>query len=979
MRHYSTRPSSTPFRKPNKFKTSLVAGVSLLAVCAGGGAQAQVHTLNYSQPQGEVNVFQIEAGDLKTALNAYIEQSGKQLIYRDDQIRGVKTMGAAGSLTNKEALVQLLAGSQLIMRRDSSGAVLVVLDDSHTKAGWQKIAYTSDAEKAASLDVYEEDEQQESTGKVTIDEIVAVGSRRAQARSALEAIVPVDVIRGDDLSAQGNTNIIDVLTSVIPSLSANREPISDAATMVRPVNLRALPSDHTLVLVNGKRRHRGAVLGEFVSGVNRGAQGADITPLFGAALKQVEVLRDGASAQYGSDAIAGVINYALQDDPEIRMISAQYGSSYQGDGDTWEASGALGTHVGDEGFAVLSFNVKDASPTSRGVQDGEGTNSGAAALAAAGFPVADPVVVWGSPEVKNDYKIIVNAGLPVGEAELYTFGNYATRDVDGSFFYRNPTNRSGVFAAGGNVLFGDTTGDGGCPTGPLPTSSFGDAEAFINSAPANCFAFQSLYPGGFTPRFGGTVEDYSATAGVKGEFGFGLIYDASISTGRNDVDYRISNSLNASLGPDTPTDFNLGRQVQSETVANADFNYPVKMEGWASDLNVAFGMQYHKETFEIVAGDLASYEVGPYIDQGFSAGANGFQGFNADVAGKFSRNSISGYIDLEADITDQFMMSFAGRFEDFSDFGSTVNAKVASRYNISENFAVRGAFSTGFRAPTLGQSNLQRSSTAFSGGQLIEQLVIASTNPIAEFFGGGQLDPEKARNWSMGIVASVGELDITLDYFRITVKDRISLTSADIDDASRTALVAAGNPEAATISNVQFFVNDFDTRTQGLDLVANYKKDWDDYGQTNVTLALNYTDTKVTNRGATIGDGREREIEDALPSTRATMTFSHDVDKFNGILRFNYFGEAYESLFNDSTLPVATDALVIVDAQLSYQITESLDVAVGAKNIFNAYPKEWETAGFSGRDGGFLGAIYPLNHPAGFNGGSYYVRVTANF
>lgn len=812
-----------------------------------------------------------------------------------------------------------------------------------------------------------------------IEEVTVLGSRRSAPRSSMDAAVPVDVIKAEELTRQGSTDPIDALTSVIPSFNANREPISDAATLVRPVNLRSLPSDHTLILVNGKRRHRGAVVGEFVSGINRGAQGVDVNPLFGAALKQVEVLRDGAAAQYGSDAIAGVMNMALEDNPETRRISAQYGKAYEGDGQSFEISGALGTHLGDEGSLVLAFQAKNADPTSRGVQDGEGTNSGASALAAAGFPVADPVVVWGAPEVKDDYKLIFNASMPLnGNAELYSFGNYATRDVDGSFFYRNPTNRGGVFASGGNVLFADSTGAGGCPTGALPTNSFASAQNFINSAPSNCFAFQSRFPGGFTPRFGGSVTDTSLAAGFRGTFSNDMTYDFSVMIGENDVEYAINNTVNASLGAASPTSFALGSQIQSETVINADFTKPISVDGFASDLNLAFGFQYHDEEFKITPGQVESYVAGPFVNQGFSVGANGFQGFSPKVAGSFDRSSIGAYLDLEADITDNLLASVALRHEDFDDFGSTTNGKLALRYKVSDTFSLRSAVSTGFRAPTLGQSNLQRASTGFQNGQLVEQLVIASTDPIAEFFGGGQLDPEEANNFSLGFTTSIGNLDLTVDYFDIKVEGRVSLTSANIGDAERAQLLALGNPEAATVSNVQFFVNDFDTKTSGLDIVANYPIEWEN-SQTDVTFALNYTDTEVTNRGATIGDGREREIEGAIPDYRATLTLNHQMGALNGLLRMNYFGKAYESLFNDGTLPVITSSMVLVDAEMAWQVNDTYSVAFGAKNLFDEYPDEWSTAGFTGRDGGFLGAIYPLNHPAGLGGGSYYLRVKADF
>ncbi|MFT6309941.1 MAG: iron complex outermembrane receptor protein [Porticoccus sp.] len=815
--------------------------------------------------------------------------------------------------------------------------------------------------------------------KLILEEVTVLGSRRNDARSVLDAAVPIDVIGAGELQRQGDTDAISTLIAVIPSLNANREPISDAATLVRPINLRSLASDQTLVLVNGKRRHRGAVVGEFVSGVNRGAQGVDVGPLFSMALKQVEVLRDGASAQYGSDAIAGVINFALQDDPNIRSITAQYSEAYEGDGETVELSGVFGFPIGsNDGFAVVALQAKDSEPTSRGVQDGDGTNSGASALGAAGFPVADPVVVWGSPEVNEDYKIIVNSALPIGdEAELYAFGNYATRDVEGSFFYRNPTSQTGVFAEDGNVLFTDSTG-AGCPVAPLPTSSFVEAETFINSAPSNCFAFNSIFPGGFTPRFGGNVTDYSAATGFRGTFADGMFYDVSVVYGKNEVEYQISNSINASLGAASPLDFDLGAQVQDEVIVNADFSKGIDVAALESDLNIAFGFQYHDENFEIAAGQLESYVAGPFADQGFSVGSNGFQGFSPRVAGNFSRDSHSAYIDLEADITEELLVSGAIRYEDFSDFGDTTNGKLALRYKVSAGFNLRGAISSGFRAPSVGQSNLQRSATNFNNGQLEELIVVSSTNPIAQGFGGKQLEAEEANNISVGFTASVGLLDITVDYFDIDIEGRIAQVTQDLMQADRDFLAASGSPDAATVSQVSFFVNDYDTNTSGIDIVADYPLEWSD-STTNVTLAMNYTDTQVTDRGATVSDARAREVEDALPDFRATLSFDHNFDPFRGLLRINYFGEAYEALFNDETLPVETDGLFIVDAELSWQYNDIYSFAIGAKNIFDEYPDEYETAGFTGRDGGFLGAIYPLNHPAGLGGGRYYLRVSANF
>ena len=930
--------------------------------------------------------------NLGDALLALAKQWDQPILFNYEQVSGIQVAELRGSVTFDAALEHLLAGTGLQAQMNGDGVLtLVNAPAPKAKREPQEIHVIPDKKTSALGGVtaalvsmfapgpaLAQDAPDEKAENKLAEEIVIIGSRRQQARSSLTSPVPVDVVGSEDLAAQGNTDIIDTLTSIVPSLNANREPISDAATLVRPVNLRALPADHTLVLVNGKRRHRGAVVGEFVSGVNAGAQGVDINPLFGASLRSVEVLRDGASAQYGSDAIAGVINYNLLADPDIRQVNLRFGEMFEGDGTTVEASGAFGMPLGNDGFATLSFEVKDQQDTSRGTQDGAGSNGGASGLAQAGFPVADPVVVWGQPNVKDDVKLAFNAAVPAGAAEAYLFGTRASRDVDGSFFYRNPTNRSGVYAQDGNVLFADLTGAGGCPVGPLPSDSFVAAQAFLDSAPDNCFSFHEFFPGGFTPRFGGVVDDTSIFAGFRGDTTGGLTYDFSVGFGKNDVAYRINDTVNASLGPNSPTRFDLGSQTQSEIVANADFTYQFEA-GLESPVNVAFGLQYQDEEFEIAAGQRESFEIGPFVSQGFVTGSNGFQGFGEDVAGVFSRDSVGVYAEAEADVTSRLVLSGAVRFEDFSDFGDTVNGKLAGLFSINDAFAIRGSFSTGFRAPTLGQSNLQRAATSFSSTDgLISSLTIASTNPIAQFFGGGQLDPEESTNLSLGFTASIGNLDITVDYFDIEVEDRIAQTFADLTAQDQADLVASGVADASTISRVAFFVNDFDSKTSGVDLVANYGVN-SSFGQTDFTLAFNWNDTEVTDRGATIGDGRAREIEDALPDTRTTLTVNHTQGNFGAMLRLNHYGEAYESLFNDPTLPVVTDSLFIVDAEVNYNYNDHFNIAVGAKNLFDTFPDEWRIGEFTGRTPGFLGAIYPLNHPAGFNGGSYYLRVSTDF
>ena len=803
-----------------------------------------------------------------------------------------------------------------------------------------------------------------------LEEVVVVGTRRRE-RSPGALQVPVDILDGDDLQAEGNGDMLDALTSRIPSYNVGREPISDAATLIRPANLRGLPADSTLVLVNGKRRHRGAVIGEFVAGINKGAQAVDIVPLAGIALERVEVLRDGASAQYGSDAIAGVLNFVLEDDPNVRRLRLQYGSTYEGDGDEITASGAVGTHLGDRGYATLAFELKDSAPTSRGSQDPQATY-----LVENGYTgIADPVVVWGAPDVEDDFKVLANAAAEAGAGELYGFGTWSGRDVDGSFFYRNPNTRSGVFADGtGHLLVADLTPDDGVACRRVPiVAGLADTSALAEIvADPNCFAYNEWFPSGFTPRFGGEVSDASVVVGWRGARANGLAYDFSVSAGRNEVVYRIRKTVNASYGPNTPTAFDLGEQVNFERLVNVDFAFPVGM-GAASDLHVAFGAQHHKETFEMVAGDTESWAPGGFETQGFSVGSNGFQGFSADVAGRFSRDSYSAYVQLDVDLTDRWLVDGAARYERYSDFGSTANGKFATRFQVTPDFALRGTLSTGFRAPSIGQSNLRRAATTFVDGMLVESLTLPPTSPVAMLKGGRQLEPEESVNWTAGAVFSVGPLRVTLDWFRIEVDGRIALTQQNLSARDRADLVAAAVLGAQTVSAVTFFVNDIDSETTGVDLVIDTDFDLGG-GRAGLTLAANVTETDITDPGVTLSAAGARELEDGLPDTRATLTFDYARGAWTALARLNHYGDVYEHLFNCESCSIETDPVMVLDAELSWAVTETWAVSFGARNLLDRQPDKHRFAGVSG----YLGADYPLNHPSGFNGGSYYVRLSAD-
>ncbi|RVT45210.1 TonB-dependent receptor [Rheinheimera sediminis] len=824
-----------------------------------------------------------------------------------------------------------------------------------------------------------------------VEKIAVIGARGAP-RSVGDSAVPVDVIGGEEFSKTGTSDMVSLMTAAVPSFNVNAQPINDASTLIRPANLRGLPPDSTLVLVNGKRRHRAAVITFLGSGISDGSQGPDISVIPSIALKQVEILRDGAAAQYGSDAIAGVINFRLKDAAEGGSFEVKTGQHYEGDGDLRQVSGNIGLPFTDNGFANISGEYKQADPTSRSVQ-----RSDAAGSAAAGNPfIADPAQVWGSPEFKRDAKLFANIGLEVAkDREFYLFTNWAERDVEGGFYYRHPTTRDGVYSndKGATLLIGNLDESlGSCGSIAAKTGdnfrNHADIQADVDALPAHCFTYYGMLPGGFTPKFGGVVTDTALASGVKGELESGWAFDASMSIGRSEVEFYIKNTLNPSLGADTPRDFKPGKYVQLEKAANLDFNKPFDIEGLPYPLNVAGGVEYRDETFEIYAGDAASFEVGPLASQGFGIGSNGFPGFKPEDAGSFNRYSYAAYTELGAEFSDNFRMDFALRFEDFEDFGNTTNGKVTARYQATDEIAFRSAVSTGFRAPTVGQSHVRNVTTSFSPEGLVDTATLPPDHPISLQKGGKPLTPEKSKNFSAGTVLEVNNWYVTLDYFHIKVDDRISQTSGlKLNQADINALLALGVKDASSFSSVKYFTNDFDTTTQGLDLVANYGFDlWD--GRTTLAFAYNWTDTTVDRISEYIVDGKlttnisdakKEQLERGLPRVRGSFTVNQDYGDWRGYVRLNHFGAFYEDhldngilLEADEGIPIEVGSAITVDAEVSYSISDSYEISIGAQNLFDAYPDEhkWQ---------GIAGSKYPTTAVMGINGGFYYVRLNYSF
>ena len=817
-----------------------------------------------------------------------------------------------------------------------------------------------------------------------VEKIAVVGTRSAP-RSIGDSPVPIDIIGGEELDKGGNTDMLELLKGSVPSFNVHQNPISDAASLVRPANLRGLPSDSTLVLVNGKRRHRASVIAFLGGGINDGAQGADISVIPSIALKQVEVLRDGAAAQYGSDAIAGVMNFVLKDASEGGSFEIRQGEYYEGDGDTTQISGNVGLPFTDSGFANLSFQYKTADATSRSVQRPD-----AAALDAAGVPeVSSLAQVWGAPEVDDDITIFGNIGLELSNSsEFYMFGNYSERDVRGGFYYRNPHTRPGVYSndGGETLLVGDLTGDmsGNCPTDIMIDDNVLDNQRYIDEVANNpdCFAFNEMLPGGFTPNFGGNITDTALTIGTKGEItsGFleGAYYDLSGTVGYNESRYFIYDTINASLGPESPRDFSPGKYSQLEKNFNADLSKGFDF-GLAYDVNVAGGLEWHEETFTVVSGDVASFTAGPLTEQGFGIGSNGFPGFKPSDAGEYTRRNYAAYVDVEAPFTEDFLMGLALRYEDYDTFGSTTNYKITGQYHVTEDLNIRGSISTGFRAPTVGQANVSNVQTNLSSGVLVDSALLPPTNPIAVQLGGTELQPEESQSYTFGAVWTLGDLFFTVDYYNIQVDDRISQSDKiELSQADKDTLEAAGVPNVQNLAQVSFFTNDFDTTTQGIDAVANYSTDLLG-GSSTFSLAYNWNDTEVTKSSPITGEFKVSRLENDLPNHRATLSWAQQWENFSAFTRVNYYGE-YQGVHVDYDATAKTaDAAVTIDAEVTYFLTEELSFSVGATNLFDQEAEKLDFFDSTGIPNNNWGGKYYETSPYGINGGFYYVKATYTF
>ena len=745
-----------------------------------------------------------------------------------------------------------------------------------------------------------------------VDEVVVTGTR-VTSRTRLESLAPVDVLSQEALTSQGTTELAEALSDAAPSLNFPRPAITDGTDHIRPATLRGLAPDQTLVLVNSKRRHPSALVN--VNGsVGRGSAAVDLNAIPLAAIESVEVLRDGASAQYGSDAIAGVINLRLRDAREGGSTTVTYGEyntnveterghRKETDGATLTASAWVGLPLGAEGFLTLTGEYRDRDPTSRGDFDSR----------VPGSPVTSR---YGDAEVR-DITGYVNAGVPLSDDwQIYGWAGYQNRDGNSAAFPR---------------IFND---------------------------PRNVPA---IYPNGFLPLITTDIDDVAVGWGVKGALG-GWDADISLVYGMNDVHYGVDHSLNTSYGAASQTEFDAGSMTYDQFVFNAGIVHGFEV-GLPEPLNLALGVEARRESYSIEAGEPASYDRGPVV--GAPAGAQGFPGFQPANELDKDRTAYSAYADLEARLTKKFLASVAVRGEHYSDFGSAVTGKIAARFDFTDSFALRGNVSTGFRAPGLQQEFFTSTATNFINGVPFEVGTFPATSPVAVTLGAQPLDAEESTNYSLGMVFRFGGFEATIDGYRIDIEDRVVL-SENLNTPQVAALIA---PYGASVA--RFFINGVDTKTEGIDVVAKYVLATESIGRFDFVAAGNWNSTDVESLPSTnvidnICNGQPQPCTPPVLFGRInTLTFEEGTpdNKINlGIdwgllaggvdwgvnLKGTRYGEVIEpgaptnaeiaaGLANARDIVIQPDWLV--DLELSAQLLENkLRLALGADNVFDQYP-----------------------------------------
>ena len=797
------------------------------------------------------------------------------------------------------------------------------------------------------------------------EEIIVLGSRTH--RTAIETSVPVDVIPAQMLEQMGVTELNQALHLLAPSFNASHQTISDGTDHINPASLRGLGPDQVLVLINGKRRHSSALV--HVNGTfGRGTVGVDLNAIPTSAIERIEVLRDGAAAQYGSDAIAGVINIVLKKQTEHIRLDVGSGITGEGDGEQFLISTNFGFPIANGGYFNVSGEYRDRNRTNRSDPwQGDifpgiaGTSATDVELQQRGLKRRDFSMKTGQGAAGMGV-VFFNTSIPLrGYAELYGNGGISHRKGVATGFYRLP-----------------------------------NSEARVNL---------NVYPNGFLPEIHTEIDDYAFTTGLKGTRN-GWIIDLSATTGGNSFLFNIENSINASLGEASPTSFEAGTIRFNQTTGNLDLLRNIATGGKINTLSLALGSEFRLEHYHIEAGQFASYSLGnggdrPGVDfdtlttgKPKNPGSQVFPGFQPSNEVNRYRYSYSAYADIETEVSDHLLLDLASRFESYSDFGETFNGKAAFRYEFADYFALRGSVSTGFRAPSLHQIWFNNVSIQFvldENNELVPARVLSTSNhdPVTKAFGVPDLKEETSRNASIGLTARpLSNLSITADLYNITIDDRIVLSSRFTNGDPTVAQILQPF-ENLGVNQAQFFVNAVDTETRGLDVVVAYTTDAAD-GKLTVTGSTNLTKTEVLNTNipqemadifsggdlegvrTTLFNREERNrLETALPREKGNLSLRYTRRNLSLFARANYFG-AVEYRPTNSDNDETFEAKMLFDLNISFQIDPGVTIVVGANNVFNTFPDKHELAA------SYSNGNFPYSRRVtqfGMNGGYYYVNL----
>jgi iron complex outermembrane receptor protein len=858
---------------------------------------------------------------------------------------------------------------------------------------------------------------------VGLSEIVVLGTRRAD-RTVIESSVPIDIIPAQEMRQNGLTETNQMIQMMVPSFNFPRPSISDGTDAVRPATIRGLGPDQTLVLVNGKRRHVGSLVN--VNGtVGRGSAGVDLNAIPANMVERIEVLRDGAAAQYGSDAIAGVINVILRKDAGF-SANVTAGQTTRNDGRVFDAGLNYGIDLGNGSFIHIGGMYRLRDSTNRTGRDIRRMMPGAGAagdVASGDWALDDPRRInhWNGDSRTTDVGGFINSNFTLGEQTfLYAFGGYTYRQSESYGFFRTPR----------------------------------DARNDV-----------ARYPNGFLPQIFSRINDLSAGAGVKGAID-GWNYDASAVYGNNSFNFNVRNSWNASLGAASPREFDAGTLGYSQTSLNLDVSKGFEI-GFAKPLNIAFGGEYRIENYQIAAGDTASWlnqpgnvgaqaiRVGPgpardttLIGIGNTrvtiripasavaaviiptpvrvpatqaspgtipaAGSQVFPGFRPSDVTNQTRTNISAYLDIETDPVERFTVGLAGRFESYSDFGALLTGKFSTRYEITPGLAIRGAVSTGFRAPSLQQSFFRSTATNFINGLPYDISTFPVSSDAAKAFGAKPLKPETSLNLSAGITFDMIEnLSLSVDYYRITIQDRITLSGNFIGTDVIRRLESVG---VVGIGGGRFFTNYLNTQTQGIDVIARYGVELGDAGKLRFTAGFNWNENTILQQAANppeltgltgttdpanvLFDRGERvRFLQGQPITNLQLSANYSIGNFSVMLRTQRFGEVtVVNIINQPALDQVTSGLFVTDLDISYEFFKGVRLAIGSNNIFDTMPQEWTKwqptipASLGGQplpagvpattDTGTTGSVfvYPATGaPWGIGGRFLYARLTVSF